>query len=270
MKALRKSVLLLVSLLIVAASADAQEYKEEYNSGMAAANAKDYPTARAHFATAAQGAAAADDAEVERQASYVAAQLDNRMGNAALRAENFDDALKHFQNGVAIFPSYIKNHYGQGLALKKLGRVDEALTTWQGILDNTQDRQTVNAAEKAIRDHFNYQASSAVGKSNPSATDGDRALAALEQSLQYVDPDADYYYYVAVAQYAKGNNEAAITAADQALALHRGSRVDAAKIHYVKGEAQVRIGDVAGARTSFTNASFGSYRASAEHYLESL
>ncbi len=265
-----RAALVLVALLCFALPAQSQEYKETYNTALEAANAKDYATARGHFAEAADGADAEGDAEIARRARYAAAQMDNRLGNAALRAEDAATALAHYQAGVAMFPSYIKNAYGHGLALKKLGRMEEALDIWQSILDNTQDRKTALAANEAIRDHFNYHAASALSKRNPTASDGDRALAALEQSLKYVEADSEYYYFVAVAQFAKGNSGAAIAAADQSLALHRGSRTDAAKIHFIKGEAQVASGDRDGAKASFENALYGSYKSSAEHYLNTL
>ena len=270
MNALRRTLLLLPLLLLLTVTVEAQEYKKTFNAARAAALAKDYATARAQYAAAANGADEAGDAEVSRQARYVAAQIDQRLGNAALKADNAESALQHYANGVAIFPDYIKNTYGQGLALKKLGRMDEALEAWSGILDNTQDRRTALAAESAIREHFYFQASSAVSKNAPSASDGDRALAALERSKEYVEPDSDYYYYVAEAQLAKGNNAECVAAANESLALHRGSRTDAAKIHFTKAEAQLRMGDTDGAKVSFRNAAYGSYKPSAEHYLSTL
>ena len=201
---------------------------------------------------------------------YIVAQIDNRRGNAALKAEKAADALEHYSNGATIFPEYIKNHYGKGLALKKLGRIEEALDVWKGILDNTQDRRTAPAATNAIRDHFNYQASSAVSRSSPSASDADRALAALARSTEYVDPNSDYYYYYSVAQLAKGNNAESVSAANQALALHNGSRTDKAKIYYTMGEAYLRMSDTENAKAAFQNAAYGSYKPSAEHYLSTL
>ena len=270
MKTLRRTALLLASFLLLSVPAQAQDYKESFNAAREAALAKDYASARAQFAEAATGADTAGDAEVARRARYAATQMDNRLGNAAYKAENFEAALGHYDNGIAIFPAYIKNQYGRGLTLKKLGRMDEALESWKGILDNTQDRKTALAAAKGIRDHFMYQASSALSKSSPTSSDGDRALAALDHSLEYIEPDYEYYYYVAVAQYAKNNNAEAIKAADQALALHRGSRTEAAKVHFIKGEAQVRLGDKEGAIASFQNSLYGSYKPSAEHYLKTL
>lgn len=252
-----------------ATSALAQEYKEKYNEALEAANAKNYTLARAKFAETAPLAQAAGDAEIAKKSKYVAAQIDYKLGNAAIKAENFDQALTHYQAGSAMYPDYVKNKYGEGLALKKLGRIDEALTIWKDVLGKN-DRKVVRTAEKAIRDHFYFQASSAVSKNNATAADADRAVAALKASEQYLEPDADYYYYTAVAHNIKGNTSACITNANKALDMHRGSKADKAKIYFVKGEALMYSGDTEGAKAAFANATFGSYRQSAQHYLDTL
>lgn len=252
-----------------ATPAQAQKYKEDYNDALEAAQAENYNLARGKFAEAATGAQAAGDTEIARKSKYVAAQIDYKLGNAALKAENYDEALTHYRNGSAMYPDYVKNKYGEGLALKKKGQIDEALEAWKGVT-TSNDSKTARTAAKAIRDHFYYQASSAVSKQNATSADADRAVAALEASTQYLEPDADYYYYTAVAHNVKGNYGACITSADKALDMHRGSRTDKAKIYFVKGEALMYSGDTEGAKAAFANAAYGSYKQSAEHYISTL
>jgi len=55
-----------------------------------------------------------------------------------------------------------------------------------------------------------------------------------------------------------------------ALEMHRGSKTDKAKIFFVKGEALMNVGDMTGAKAAFTNAAYGTYAASAKHYLDTL
>ena len=263
---------LLIALLMagLTTTAQAQEkYKLLYNEALEAANAKNYALARAKFAETAPLAQTAGDTEIAKKSKYVAAQIDYKLGNAALKAENYDQALKHYQAGTAMYPDYGKNKYGEGLALKKLGRIDEALTTWQAVT-KLNDRKLVRTASKAIRDHFYFQASSAVSKANATGADADRAVAALKASEQYLEPDADYYYYTAVAHNIKGNRSACITSANKALDMHRGSKSDKAKIYFVKGEALMYSGDTEGAKAAFANAAYGSYKQSAEHYISTL
>ena len=263
---------LLAAFLMAGLSATpalAQDYKKNFNAGLEAYKASNFSQARAKFAEAATGAESAGDAEIAQKSKNAAAQMDYKLGNAALKAENYEQALTHYKAGQAMFSGYVLNKYGEGLALKKLGRIDEALTVWNEVA-KSGNRKAGRTAEKAIRDHFYFQASSAVSKKNPTSSDADRAVAALEASTQYLEPDADYYYYTAVAHNIRGNTSACITAANTALDMHRGSRTDKAKIYFVKGEALMYSGDTEGAKAAFANAAYGSYKASAEHYLNTL
>ena len=265
---------LVVATMLVACAVPvvAQDYKEAYNAGIEAANDQStYAVARAKFAEAAQGADEASDAELARKARSYAAQLDYRLGTAAFRSEEFEAALTHYTNGSDIYPSYVRNQYGRGLALKKLGRMEEALEAWKVVAADTRDRKTALTALGAIRDHFYFQASSAVSRRGAVAADADRALTALGELTKYIEePDANYHYYSAVAYQIKGDFSDALGAADQALELHTGSRTDKAKIWFVKGEVLVALGDKDAAKVAFQNAAYGSYKPSAEHYLETL
>lgn len=249
--------------------AQTQDYKQLYNAALAAAKEKDYPAARENFMKAAPLAEQAGDTEIARKSRYVAAQIDYKLGILAMKAGDYQQALTHYQNGLAIYPSYLKNRYGEGLALKKLGRVEEALKVWSEV-EKSKDRKTSRLAGTAIRDHFYYQASTAVGKENATSADADRALVAINALAQYLKPDADAYYYTAVAQKIKGAYAECVKAAEMALDIHRGSRSDKAKLYLVKGEGLMMSGDNANAKIAFQNAAYGKYRAVAEEYLSKM
>lgn len=261
---------LVLLLLVTSIPVTAQQYKENFNSAQEAAKNAAWSDARDLFMQSAAGADEVSDAEVAQRARYAAAQIDYKLGTEAYRAEDFESALQHYSNGESIYPAYIKNLYGKGLALKKLGRIDEAIDAWMAVSAAPGDRRTSLAAEKAIRDHFISQASSALGKRNATRSDADVALAALASLSELMEADADVHYYTAQAHYIRGEYDAAISAAQEALEIHTGSRSDKAKIYYVLGEAYVRLNDITAAREAFQNAVYGAYKQSAEHYLETL
>ena len=120
--------------------------------------------------------------------------------------------------------------------------------------------------------HYIFIASSAVSRNGArvTAADGEEAMKYLQAMLKYVDADADVLYYTAVSQNAKGEYDNAIMSADQALEMHRGSKTDKAKIYFIKGESLLNSGDIAAAKEAFTNAAYGTYAASAKHYIETL
>ncbi len=250
-------------------TANGQDYKESYNEALAAANAKDYNTAYQKYQEAADLAKAAGDSEVTNKSLKVLSQLDKIFGSRQYKRGNYEEALTYFNKGIAHNPDYAANYYNKGLALKKLGRVDEAMETLKSAA-GMNDRKVAREAEEAIRSHYHSEASRHVAKENPRAADADRALAALAEMESFASPDADSYYYMATAASIKGDYAQAIDFADKALEIHRGGRSDKAKIYFVKAEALMYSGNVDAAKSEFRNAAFGSYKASAEHYIETL
>ncbi len=252
----------------------AQTYKEAFNAAIEAAKAQDYPTARDEFARASELARQENDVEVAERSASNAAKIDYNIGKGLIEQENFAGALERFNDGIELYPSYVKNYEGKALALKKLERVEEAIQAYQDLIafgNEHNDTQALRKGEEGIRDHFNFLASAGLGRrSEPSASDAREAIANLEELQKRVDADADTYFYLAVAHNALGNYDQAVSHADQALSLHRGSRTDAAKIHFARGEALMYAGNITAAKESFENARFGNYKSPAEHYLETL
>lgn len=284
MGALRSGLYLLGFLLLATAlhpattlAQQAEEYKKVFNQALEDAKAKQYQKAYDGFLKAAQMAQKAGDQEVAQKALRIVAQLDYNFGLRAYRNEQYDKALEHYTKGIEHDPSYPKNYLGKGLALLKLERFEEGLETLKQTLavsKQAQDRNTLQAAEKAIRDHYLYLASSTLARNggNPNPSDARAAISYLDELLQIKDvsPDADVYYYYAEAYKTLGEYQKSVEMAQKALELHRGSRTDKAKIYFVMGEAYMLLGDKENARKAFSNALYGSYKAPAEHYLSQL
>lgn len=274
-----KSVPLLALLAVLVGSlavspASAQEYKEAYNAAIEAARAQDYSTAHDAFARAANLAAQEGDADIADRAARNAAIIDYNLGKQLVDQESFEQALDHFDSGIALYPQYANNYLGKALALKRLERPEEVIAAYQELIsygEENQNTEAIREGEQGIRDYYVFLASSALGRrAEPSAADAREALGYLDQLDELVEPDADSYFYRAVANNALGNYEESIRLADQALEVHRGSRTDAAKIYFIKGEALMYSGETAAAKESFQNATYGSYKSLAEHYLETL
>lgn len=268
---------LLVAGLIGLSSttATAQEYKETYNEAREAALAKDYQTALNKYVEAANGASAEGDEDVERAARRVVGQLTYILGRAQLQAENYEGALGYFEQGIEHYPSNAQNYLARASTLKRQGKADESIAAFAQTIEVAtaqSDTKTARQAEEAIRGHYIFLASTALSRNGArtGSSDAEEAMGYIEALLQYVEADSDTYYYTAESQKVKGQFEDAVASADQALAIHRGSRTDKAKIYFVKGEALMNSGDINGAKEAFRNAAYGNYRASAEHYIETL
>lgn len=273
----RSSFVILLALLVGGISASpvfAQTYKEAYNAGIEAAKARNYDEAYSHFTEAAQGARQEGDSDIAERASKVAAQIDYNLGKQLVQNERFDDALERFETGIELYPQYANNYLGKALALKKLERDEDAIAAYQELItygEENGDSEAIQKGQAGIREHYVFLASSALGRrAEPSASDAREALGYLENLQEYVEADADTYFYMAAANNTLGNYDQAIELADRALEMHRGSRTDAAKIYFVKGEALMYGGNTAAAKEAFENATYGSYKSLAEHYLETL
>lgn len=263
-----------VSLFAIAPAA-AQDYKEAYNSALEAANAKDYQLALDKFNEAADGAQAEGDEDVERRARKVIAQLRYNFGLAEIKNENYEAAIAHFEDGIEQYPTNAKNYLARGTALKKMDRIDDAIAAYAEAMqvgNANGDSQTARKAEDQIRQQYIYMASSALNRTGntPTRSAAEEALGHLDTLENFVKADSDVLYYRAEANKALGNLEEAVALADQALEMHRGSNTDKAKIYFVKGEALMQAGDITAAKAAFQNATYGSYRAPAQHYIETL
>lgn len=258
-----------------ATAQDSQDYKETFNEAREAALAKDYPTALAKYTDAAAAANIEGDEAVERKARKTIASLEYILGRGYLKKDDFDTALAHFDNGISNYPSYPKNYLARASTLKKMDRMDDAITGFAQTMEvatAASDTKTARQAEDAIRGHYVFLASTALNRNGArtSTADANEAMDYIITMLQFVDPDADAFYYTAESQKVKGQFMEAVMSADEALAVHTGSRTDKAKIYFVKGEALMNVGDVAGAKEAFRNAAFGNYKNSAEHFIETL
>lgn len=273
-------VLLLAFLVygVTPRAASAQEYKEKYNAALEAAKAKKYDEAYKLFGEAANLANTGGDKAVAQKAKETQSKIDYLLGKQAVAQENYEAALTRFEQGIAAFPAYVNNYEGKALALKKLSRDDDAIATYVTLIElgkESNNTEAVRTGETGIRDYYVYLASSALGRNgtNVRKTDAEEALqhlSKLEETLEAAKTDADVLFYKATAHNVLGDYASAISAANQALENHRGSKTDAAKIYFVLGEAYMYSGDKANAKTAFTNAAYGTYKAPAEHYIQTL
>ncbi len=267
-----RALIALALVVALAQPAASQAYKETFNTGIETARAGNLDEARGLFMQAASGADAESDAAVARRARDLATKIDYKLGKAAFDNENYEVAITYFDRGIEADASYTNNQHMKGLALKRLDRIEEAMTVWSALLENS-DRAAVNRASDAIRDHYHFAASTAISRNGAAATEEDasEALAALETMMGYgIEADADTYYYQAEAAKIIGDYAQAVTLADQAIEIHRGSLTDKAKLYFVKGESLMYSGDTAGAKEAFAGATYGQYKASAEHWIETL
>ena len=200
----------------------------------------------------------------------LATQFQFRAGLMADRAEDYDQAIEHFTQALEYNDEHSRAYLAKAEALRKSDRFDEGLEFYQLAIE-TGDTEEQRTAERTVRSQFHFLASSRLGESeSPSRSAANEALSHLERLQDYVEPNANTFYYRAVAHEALGNYDEAISMASQALDIFTGSRSDRARIHLVRGEAYMAQGDTQQARSDLEEAMVGEYRQRAEALMEQL
>ena len=250
---------------------DLNALKQAYSEGMQAAKQNDHETAYPRLEEAYSLAQEAEQSNAARQILSVLQQIPKQWGNAALKNENYPEALMHFEKGTEHAPQDAYMLYGQGLALVNLDSTDTAMSKMSQAIDVGQangDTRTANLATERIRQEYIARASQALSAQNPTTSKAEEALTALDQMREYVDPSAKSLFYRSLAYDIQGDYEQAIETAERGLEMHQGSRSDAARYYFVIAESQMRMGNTEQACQTFQDATYGEYRARAEHYLE--
>jgi len=248
-----------------------KQLQQSYKAGAKAGNEGNFETAVAHFEEAIQYAQELElDDIVQKIEDNILSSLKSA-GSKDLKQENYSEALDHFDKALERTEQDAGVYHNRGLALLNLDRTEEGLESLQTAIEvgnRTGNTRIANLATERIRDEFKAKASQALNAENPSRTQINTALEAIDQLEQYVDADAQSFYYRARAQFENGQYQTAIQTARQGLNMHQGSRSDAAKFYFVIGESQMRTQNVQQACQTFQQAAYGDYKARSEHYLE--
>lgn len=260
------------------ASANAQkkeklnQLKKAYAAFQKAGKQDNHETAYTKLAKAVRLARETDQNSALQKLRNFQQKLPTKWGNKALEAEAYDTALTHFEKGIEWSPDDAYVHYGKGLALVNIEDSTtaglESLKKAISVGEETGNTKVAGLATERIRDEFIARASKALSGDNPSASQINAALEALDEMRTYVDPNAKSLFYRARALYEKEQYSDALTTAQNGLKQHQGSRSDAAKYHFIVAESHMNLGNEDAACTTFQKATYGDYKARAEHYLE--
>lgn len=250
-----------------------EQLKQQYAQAVQAAKQNNASTAYEHFERALELAQATEQQGAAQKIQQFLFQLPKQWGNQALKNQNYEEALTHFEKGLEHDESRPYLHYGKGLALVNLGQEEAAMQSLANAMEQGQqtgDQRTAQLAETRIQDHYVAKASEVLNTEDPTQSQADEALSYLDQMEEYVDPNPSAYFYRATALYHKDQYEDAIAAARQGLEIFDGSRSDEAKYHFVIGESYVALNNIEAAKEEFRLAAYGDYAPRAEHYLETL
>lgn len=248
------------------------QLKSAYKAFQKAGKQDDHETAYTKLDEAVHLAKETDQSSALSKLRNFQQKLPTKWGNEALEAEKYEHALPHFKKGIEWTPDDAYVHYGAGLALINMEDSTKAgLDRLQKAIDvgkETGNTRVAGLATERIRDEFISRASKALSGDTPSTAQINKALEALDAMREYVAPNAKSLFYRARALYENQQYGDALTTAQKGLKKHQGSRSDAAKYHFIVAESQMQLGNEGSACTTFKKATYGDYKARAEHYLE--
>jgi hypothetical protein len=248
-----------------------KQLKKSFRSGLKAAKTNNHSQSYNQLEQALQLAQDTDQGGAENQIMGYLQKLPKNWGNKAIENEKYEQALTHFDKGVKYAEDDAYMHYGKGLALVNLDSTEAGLNTLKKAIEvgnRTGNTRVTGLATERIRDEFLAEASKALNARDPSTAQADTALAAIDEMEQYVEANAQSLFYRARALFEKRAFSEAISTAKTGLDKHQGSRSDAAKYYFIIAESQLNLGDKATACETFQKATFGDYKARAEHYLK--
>ena len=248
-----------------------KQLQQSFRSGMKAAKANSSSQAYTQLERALQLAQETEQSGAANRISGVLPKLAKNWGNTSVENESWNEALTHFEKGIEYAENDAYMYYGKGLALVNMDSTETGLKTLQRAIEvgnETGNTRVTGLASSRIRDEFLARASKALNAQNPTSSQVQTALDALDEMQQYVDPNAQSLFYRARALFEQGQYQQALSTAQEGLSMHQGSRSDAAKYHFIVAESQMNLGNTQTACQTFQQAAYGDYQARAQHYLK--
>jgi len=248
-----------------------EQLKKSFRAGLKAAKANNASEAYTQLEQALQLAQETESSSAADQISGYLQKLPKNWGNSAVENENWSDALTHFEKGIEHAESDAYMYYGKGLALVNMDSTEAGLESLQQAIEvgnETGNTRVTGLATQRTRDEFLARASEALNAENPTSSQIQTALDALDEMEQYVDPNAQALFYRARALFEDGQYQQALGTAQEGLDMHQGSRSDAAKYYFIVAESQMRLGNEESGCQTFEQAAYGDYQARAQHYLK--
>ncbi|MFV1884335.1 MAG: tetratricopeptide repeat protein [Balneola sp.] len=239
-----------------------------YNAFKSTPSIPNLDAAIAEFTQARTIGADSGDDQVRDRARGVLAQLHYQKATMLFKREDFAGTDEALNNAIEVNANYAKAYYQKGLVHKKTNPDDlEGIMNWFdraiAVGEQVNDGGVVRQATESAHAELLFRGAKSIEQGQTT-----RAIELLQMSLEYDNESADSYYRLAEASNKLGNRDNAIRYANQALTHEPGGNTDKAKIYFELGLAYQAKNDKGNACDALGKASYGSFRAPAEHKME--
>lgn len=208
------------------------------------------------------------DSDISNRSRGVLAQLYFQKGSLLYKKEDFVGADAALNEAITINANYAKAYYQKGLVSKNLNQNDiETMLSWFdraiAVGEQVNDADIVRLSNKKAHAELLYNGVQAIEQNQFS-----KALEMLQRSLDYNNKSADSYYRLSELSNKQSNFDSAIEFGNKAIELEQGGSTDKAKIYFEIGFAQQMKDNIPEACSAFTDALYGSFKASSEHKMK--
>lgn len=190
------------------------------------------------------------------------------VGYNKTKKEDYEGALKTFDEALSYTPESGDIHLYQGMTYKNMGdnnNMDEALLKAVEYARAENNEKTAMNAIKIGRSFY-----LGLVQKDINSKDYNGAIANAEKVLKYDDKNGLAYYFIAVANNNLKNVDAAIDAATKSLEFSDSAQETQAGIHLELGKAYESKGDNAKACEEYNLAAFGNFKAEADYKIKEV
>ncbi|PLX05526.1 MAG: hypothetical protein C0598_14370 [Marinilabiliales bacterium] len=236
-----------------------------YRNGLSLYKGKKFEDAIAQLEKSAKLANELGDSEKAKKSTMYVGKIYTTSGQVMLKKEKPDMAIEEFNKALQINPKDYKTFLGMAMAYKEKGDLDLMLENADKTISLVEGKEKAKkygdkAKKLAATELFNTGALEI--KSNPA-----KAVEYLNKSLNYADPSANTYYYLAIANNKAKNFSAAIENANKALELKEDDKSD---IYFELGQAQEGAGNADAACSAYKNVTGGNNVEAAKYQITTV
>ncbi|MFW5751914.1 MAG: tetratricopeptide repeat protein [bacterium] len=237
-----------------------------YNVALDHYRAKEHNDAMSMFQKTIEIAKKYDDPVTEQKAGSALARYYNSFGGRALKNENFEEALKYFNDAVDLDPTLAKAYFYIGYIHEKQDNIEEMISAYDKAIENglagNESDVAENANERAIK-KLVIEANNAKNAENY-----DQAIELLQKAKEYNNQYSEVHYLMAVVYNAREKWENAIESAKKAIKYEEGGENLLARDYFELGDAYLGAGMEQEACDAYSKANTGDYAVSAQYQME--
>ncbi|HHJ11052.1 MAG TPA: tetratricopeptide repeat protein [Bacteroidetes bacterium] len=239
-----------------------------YKLAVEAYKKRDYQGAIDNFRKTSETGKKYGNTALARKSESLIPKIYYAWGKQEYAKKNFDKALQIFDEGLGINPNLASAWLGKALVYDKMKQEDkmkDAADKAIEIASNINDRKTLNAAQKFMR---NYTYNHAVLAIQGNKTD--EALKYLQSSIAYGNNSPDVYYELAKIYTTKERYNEALRNINKAITLDKGNEIVKARYYYTLGKIYKKTGKKEEACSAFKKALHPPYEESAKYEIENV